>query len=44
MISGIPFPKRLGAPSEFASLVVSIVENSMVNGSTVRIDAGWHMA
>lgn len=33
-----PFPKRLGAPAEFAHLAKSIVENSMLNGTVIRID------
>jgi len=41
--SVIPFPKRFGAPDEFASLVVAIVDNIMMNGSTVRLDAAFHM-
>ncbi|KAJ3148527.1 Dehydrogenase [Geranomyces variabilis] len=34
------FPPRLGRSDEFASLVVQLVENSMMNGTTVRLDAG----
>ncbi len=34
----IPFPKRLGRPVEFASLVAHIVENTYLNGSTLRLD------
>lgn len=33
-----PFPSRLGYPEEFAFLVKSIVENPMLNGSTIRLD------
>lgn len=31
-------PKRLGRPEEFAHLVVSIVENEMLNGEVIRLD------
>ena len=39
-----PFPSRLGNPSEYASLAVQIVENSMLNGETIRLDAAIRMA
>lgn len=35
----IPYPKRLGDPDEFAQLVLSIIENPMLNGSVIRLDA-----
>jgi len=35
----MPFPKRLGKPSEFSMLVRHIVENPMLNGSIIRLDA-----
>jgi NAD(P)-dependent dehydrogenase (short-subunit alcohol dehydrogenase family) len=34
----VPFPKRMGEPSEFAQLVCQMVENSYLNGETVRLD------
>ena len=34
----VPFPSRFGKPSEFAQLVQQIVENQMLNGSTIRLD------
>lgn len=37
------FPKRLGAPGEFASLVAHIVENPLLNGEVIRLDAGARM-
>lgn len=39
-----PFPKRLGQPAEYAALVRHIVENNMLNGSTIRIDGAIRMA
>lgn len=33
-------PKRLGQPDEFAHLVQSIIENRMLNGACIKIDAG----
>jgi len=40
----MPFPKRLGKPFEFARLVRQIVENPMLNGSVIRLDAALRMA
>lgn len=36
--SMIPFPSRLGYPEEYALLVRSILENPMLNGTTIRLD------
>jgi NAD(P)-dependent dehydrogenase (short-subunit alcohol dehydrogenase family) len=38
-----PFPSRLGRPDEFALLAQSIVENPMLNGSTIRLDGAIRM-
>ena len=40
----VPFPNRLGKPSEYALLVKSIVENPMINGETIRLDGAIRMA
>jgi len=40
----IPFPSRLGRPAEFAALARHIVENSMLNGETIRLDGSIRMA
>ena len=40
----IPFPPRLGRPSEFASLCRSIFENQMLNGEVIRLDGSVRMA
>ena len=39
----IPFPPRFGRPPEFAQLVQHIVENPMLNGSTIRLDGALRM-
>jgi len=39
----IPFPPRLGRPSEFAALVSHIVENAVLNGETIRLDGALRM-
>jgi len=38
------FPKRLGKPEEYAKLVVAIVDNPMLNGQCLRLDAGQRFA
>jgi NAD(P)-dependent dehydrogenase (short-subunit alcohol dehydrogenase family) len=40
----VPFPPRLGEPSEFAQMAVQICENSMMNGETIRLDGAIRMA
>ncbi|MDA2894511.1 SDR family NAD(P)-dependent oxidoreductase [Mycolicibacterium sp. BiH015] len=38
------FPKRLGKPEEYAKLAIAIVENPMLNGQCLRLDAGQRFA
>ncbi len=38
-----PYPPRLGKPAEYASLVQHIVENQMLNGEVIRLDAAIRM-
>jgi 3-hydroxyacyl-CoA dehydrogenase / 3-hydroxy-2-methylbutyryl-CoA dehydrogenase len=40
----VPFPSRLGYPSEYGQLVQSIIENPMLNGETIRLDGAIRMA
>ncbi|HEX4895486.1 MAG TPA: 3-hydroxyacyl-CoA dehydrogenase [Solimonas sp.] len=40
----VPFPSRLGRPSEFAQLVQQIFENPMLNGECIRLDGALRMA
>ena len=39
----VPFPPRLGKPEEFASLACHIVENTYLNGESIRLDGGLRM-
>ena len=41
--AGVPFPRRLGAPAEYAQLACQIVENRMLNGETIRLDGALRM-
>ena len=40
----VPFPARLGRPSEFAALAQHICENVMLNGEVIRLDGALRMA
>jgi NAD(P)-dependent dehydrogenase (short-subunit alcohol dehydrogenase family) len=40
LAAGVPFPRRLGDPQEFAALVVLLLEQNYMNASQVRIDGG----
>ena len=42
--ASVPFPPRLGDPSEYAALVRHIVENQMLNGEVIRLDGALRMA
>lgn len=44
LIAESPFPHRMGEPDEYASLVMHLIDNLMMNGEVVRIDAGMRMA
>ncbi len=39
----VPFPARLGRPEEFAQLVASVCEITMLNGETIRLDGAIRM-
>jgi NAD(P)-dependent dehydrogenase (short-subunit alcohol dehydrogenase family) len=34
------FPRRMGRPEEYAKLALAIVDNQMLNGQCLRLDAG----
>lgn len=44
MEQSIPFPKRLGNPAEFASMVCHIFQNPMLNGEVIRLDGALRMS
>lgn len=39
----VPFPPRLGKPSEYAHLAKTIIENTMLNGESIRLDGAIRM-
>lgn len=40
----IPFPKRLGTPADYASLVQHLAENVYINGECIRLDGAIRLA
>jgi NAD(P)-dependent dehydrogenase (short-subunit alcohol dehydrogenase family) len=40
----VPFPSRLGDPSEYAQLAMAIIANPMLNGEVIRLDGAIRMA
>ncbi|QPC85341.1 SDR family NAD(P)-dependent oxidoreductase [Mesorhizobium sp. NBSH29] len=42
--ASVPFPSRLGEPSEYGALAVHVIENQMLNGETIRLDGAIRMA
>jgi NAD(P)-dependent dehydrogenase (short-subunit alcohol dehydrogenase family) len=43
LASQVPFPARLGRPVEFAQMVRSIIQNVMLNGTTIRLDGALRL-
>ena len=41
--ASVPFPKRLGNPPEFGSLVLEMVRNTYFNGQAIRLDGAIRM-
>jgi len=44
LAASVPFPKLLGRPDQFASLVRQIIENTYLNGEVIRLDGALRMA
>lgn len=44
LAASIPFPPRLGKPSEFAQLATHIVTNTHLNGEVIRLDGALRLA
>jgi NAD(P)-dependent dehydrogenase (short-subunit alcohol dehydrogenase family) len=44
LIAESPFPHRMGKPEEYASLALHLIDNPMINGEVIRIDAAMRMA
>jgi NAD(P)-dependent dehydrogenase (short-subunit alcohol dehydrogenase family) len=44
LVRDAAFPKRMGRPEEYAKLALAIVDNPMLNGQCIRLDAGQRFA
>jgi NAD(P)-dependent dehydrogenase (short-subunit alcohol dehydrogenase family) len=44
LAASVPFPKRLGKPEEFGSLVLELTRNTYFNAQCLRLDGGIRMA
>jgi NAD(P)-dependent dehydrogenase (short-subunit alcohol dehydrogenase family) len=44
LAAGVPFPKRLGHPTEYATLALSIIDQDYLNGEVIRLDGALRMA
>jgi len=44
LAAAVPFPSRLGMPTDYAKLVKHIVENDMLNGEVIRLDGAIRLA
>ena len=44
LAASVPFPSRLGTPEDYAKLALSIIDNDMINGETIRLDGAIRMA
>jgi NAD(P)-dependent dehydrogenase (short-subunit alcohol dehydrogenase family) len=44
LAQSVPFPARLGKPEEYAALVATICELTVLNGETIRLDGALRMA
>ncbi|AXI76191.1 SDR family NAD(P)-dependent oxidoreductase [Peterkaempfera bronchialis] len=42
--AGVPFPRRLARPEEYAQLALSIIDHDYLNGEVIRMDGGLRMA
>jgi NAD(P)-dependent dehydrogenase (short-subunit alcohol dehydrogenase family) len=43
LAASVPHPARLGTADDYAHLAVSLIENSYLNGETVRLDGALRM-
>ena len=43
LAAGVPFPKRLARPEEFARLALTIIDHGYINGEVIRMDGALRM-
>jgi NAD(P)-dependent dehydrogenase (short-subunit alcohol dehydrogenase family) len=44
LAAGVPFPRRLARPEEYAQLALAIIDHDYLNGETIRMDGALRMA
>jgi NAD(P)-dependent dehydrogenase (short-subunit alcohol dehydrogenase family) len=44
LADSVPHPKRLGSADDYAQLAISLLQNSYLNGETIRLDGAIRMA
>ncbi len=44
LAAGVPFPKRLARPEEYAQLALAIIDHDYLNGEVIRMDGALRMA
>jgi hypothetical protein len=44
LAEGVPFPKRLGRPDEYAQLAMMVIGHDYLNGEVIRMDGALRMA
>lgn len=44
LAAGVPFPKRLGRPEEYAELALMVIQHDYLNGEVIRMDGALRMA
>jgi NAD(P)-dependent dehydrogenase (short-subunit alcohol dehydrogenase family) len=44
LAEGVPFPKRLGQPDEYARLAMMVIGHDYLNGEVIRMDGALRMA
>ena len=44
LAASVPFPSRLGTPTDYAKLALHIFENDMLNGEVIRLDGAIRLA
>jgi NAD(P)-dependent dehydrogenase (short-subunit alcohol dehydrogenase family) len=44
LAAGVPFPRRLARPDEYAQLALAIIDHDYLNGEVIRMDGALRMA
>jgi NAD(P)-dependent dehydrogenase (short-subunit alcohol dehydrogenase family) len=44
LADGVPFPKRLGSPADYAQLACDLIAHDYLNGEVIRMDGALRMA